>query len=99
MTPPSNRSSTEVDLSRIYKANNISSVFATRTGWVETYVNVLDDVTEGQRVGTIYSSWGDVIENLTSSVSGRVMQLRTDPAAEQGARVCVVAYNATSGGT
>lgn len=89
----------EVDLSNTYKATNFSSVYTTRTGWVETLVDVLDDVTEGQEVATVYNSWGDVIESLTSSVNGRVTQLRTDPAAEQGARVFVIAYNATSEGS
>jgi predicted deacylase len=96
MTPDSTGSSVEVDLSNTYKANNISDVYTTRTGWVQTSVDVLDDVTEGQEIGTVYNSWGDAIETLTSSVSGRVLQLKTDPAAEQGARICVIAYNATS---
>lgn len=95
-SPGSTSSGSEVDLTRAYRATNTSSVSTTRTGWVETYVDVLEDVIEGQQIGTVYNSWGDAIENLTSSVGGRVLQLRTDPAAEQGARVLVVAYNATS---
>jgi predicted deacylase len=94
MTPASSRTSTEIDLSNTYKATNISNIHTTRTGWVETFVDILDDVTDGQQIGKVYNSWGDVIENLTSTVNGRVLQLKTDPAAEQGARVCVVAYNA-----
>jgi predicted deacylase len=96
MTPNSSDGPVEVDLSNTYKATNSSSVYATRTGWVETLVSVLDDVTEGQKMGIIYNSWGDAIETLTSSVDGRVLQARYDPAVEQGGRVFVVAYNATS---
>ncbi len=89
MTPPSSSGDgtvnvVEVNLSNTYKATNFSSVYTMRTGWVETLVDVLDDVTEGQEIATVYNSWGDVIETLTSSVSGRVNQLKTDPAVEQG---------------
>ncbi|KAF7510816.1 hypothetical protein GJ744_005916 [Endocarpon pusillum] len=104
MTPPSSNGDgtvpvVEVDLSNTYKATNSSSVYTTRTGWVETLVDVLDDVTEGQVLATVYNSWGDVIESLTSPVNGRVNQVKTDPAAEQGARVYVIAYNATTEGS
>lgn len=104
MTPPSSDGDgtatvVEVDLSNTYKATNFSSIHTTRTGWVETLIDVLDDVTEGQEVATVYNSWGDVIESLTSSVNGRVNQVKTDPAAEQGARVFVIAYNATTEGS
>ena len=63
---------------------------------METFIDILDDVTEGQEIGKVFNSWGDVVENLTSTVAGRVLQLKTDPASEQGARVAVIAYNATS---
>ena len=77
VTPSSNPTSNgvEVDLGKTYIATNISSVSTTRTGWVETYVDLLEDVTEGQQIGTVYNSWGDAIENLTSPVGGRVLQL------------------------
>ena len=85
----------ELDLTNTYKGTNFSSVRATSTGWVQTYFNVLDDVSEGDTVATLYNSWGDVIENLTSSVAGRVLQRRTDPAIEQGGLVYSLIYNAT----
>lgn len=96
MTPESANGPVEVDLSNTYKATNTSTVYTTRTGWVKTLVDVMDDVTKGQEVATVYNSWGDAIETLTSSVNGRVLQARYDPAVEQGARVYVIAYNATS---
>lgn len=96
MLPLSARVSTELDLTNVYKATNFSSVYATRTGWMETFVNILDDVTEGQEVAVVYSSWGDVIETITSSVNGRVLQLTYDPAIEQGSGVMTIAYNATA---
>lgn len=84
MLPPSDDISTELDLSAVYKATNFSQVYTTRTGWVQPSVNFLDDITEGQEVAVVYSSWGDVIETVTSAVNGRVLQVRTDPAVEQG---------------
>lgn len=88
-------STPEVDLTNTYKGTNFSSIRAPRTGWVQTYFEVLDDVSKGDTVATLYNSWGDVIENLTSSVAGRVLQRRTDPAIEQGGLVYSLIYNAT----
>jgi len=85
-----------VDLSKMYKATNISSVSVLYSGWVELNVEPLQDVTEGEAVGTVYNSWGDVLQNLTSPVTGRVLTVRVDAAVEQGAGVVDVVYNATS---
>ena len=90
-----NSETPEVDLANTYKGTNFSSIRATSTGWVQTYLDVLDDVSKGDTVATLYNSWGDVIENLTSSVAGRVLQRRTDPAIEQGGLVYSLIYNAT----
>ena len=90
-----NSATPELDLTNTYKGNNFSSVRAPSTGWVQTYIDVLADVAEGDTVATLYDSWGDVIENLTSSVAGRVLQRRTDPAVEQGGLVYSLIYNAT----
>lgn len=98
--PSSDGTSTglEVDLSDTYIATNISDVYTTQTGWVQTFADVLDDVVAGQDIGIVFNSWGDIIENLTSSVTGRVLQRRIDPAVEQGTRVMVIAYNDTTEG-
>lgn len=85
-----------VDLSKTYKATNISSVSVSHSGWVELYVQPLQDVIEGEAVGTVYNSWGDVLQNLTSKVTGKVLTVRVDAAVEQGAGVVDVVYNATS---
>ena len=86
----------ELDLSNTYRGTDFFDIPVTRSGWVEMYVGVLDDITEGQSVGTVYNSWGDVIEELTSDVAGRVLQVAVDPAVEQGARVLSIIYNDTS---
>ena len=85
-----------VDLSKTFKATNISSVSVLHSGWVELNVEPLQDVKEGEAVGTVYNSWGDVLQNLTSPVTGRVSTVRVDAAVEQGAGVVDVVYNATS---
>jgi predicted deacylase len=85
-----------VDLSQTYKATNVTSVSVMHSGWVELDVVPLQDVTEGEAVGTVYNSWGDVLQELTSPVTGRVLTVRVDAAVEQGAGVIDVVYNATS---
>ncbi|KAJ9659977.1 hypothetical protein H2198_002867 [Neophaeococcomyces mojaviensis] len=93
-----NSSTPEVDLSNTYKATDISSINAGYSGWVNVTVDLLEDVQEGQEVAVLYDSWGDVLERLKSSTSGRVHTVRTDPAIEEGSRVVWIVYNATSSG-
>lgn len=85
-----------IGLENSYRGANFSSVSVSRSGWVEMYVSPLEDVVEGQSVGTVYNSWGDVIQNLTAGVSGRVLTVRVDAAVEQGAGVLDIVYNATA---
>lgn len=86
----------EVDLSQTYKATNVSSVSVMYSGWAQLDVVPLQDVQEGEVVGTVVSSWGDLLETLTAPVTGRVLSVRTDPAVEMGAGVVDVVYNATA---
>jgi predicted deacylase len=86
------------DLSATYKATNVSTVAVTKAGFVNMTVGVLDDVEEGQEVGTVYGWFGDVIETLTATVSGRVLTVRVDPAIERGVGVLDIVYNATASG-
>lgn len=85
-----------IGLENSYRGTNVSTVSVRRSGWVEMYVSPLEDVTAGQSVGTVYNSWGDVIQNLTAAVAGRVLTVRVDAAVEQGAGVLDIAYNATA---
>ena len=93
MTP--NATTPEVDLSNTYKATNFSSVIVMNSGFVNMTVDKLEDVEEGQEVGILYNSWGDIIERLTAAVAGRVNTVQTDPAVEQGTGVLAIMYNAT----
>lgn len=83
------------DLSSTFIATNFSNPSVSRSGWVEMDISVLADVAAGQVIGRAYNSWGDVIEVLTSEVSGRVLTVLTDPAVEAGAEVATIGYNAT----
>ena len=56
----------------------------------------LQDVTEGEVIGNIYNSWGDVLEELTAPATGKVLTVNFDPAVEKGAGVLDIVYNATS---
>ncbi|OQO06551.1 hypothetical protein B0A48_08334 [Cryoendolithus antarcticus] len=86
----------EVNLSNTYKATNLSSVSVTYSGFAQFDVVPLQDVGEGEVVGTVFNAWGGVLETLTAPVSGRVLSVRVDPAVEMGAGVIDVLYNATS---
>ena len=91
---PSN-TTIEPDLSNTYVANTRTDVISTKAGFAEALVEVLDDVTEGQEIVRVYNSWGDVVESVRSPSDARVLQVKTDPAVEQGAVVVVLVYNST----
>ena len=83
-------------LEETYIATNFSEVVVNYSGWVEMNIAPLDDVTEGQEVGTVYSNWGDVLETLTSTVTGRVLTVAVDAAVEVGEGVSTLVYNETT---
>lgn len=84
------------DLSKTYIATNRVDIPTTKAGWAEALVGVLDDVKRGQEVVRVYDSWGDVVERVRAPDDSRVLQVKTDPAVEQGAIVIVLVNNATS---
>lgn len=84
-----------VDLSDTYIATNFSGPSTSYSGWVEMDVGVLEDVEEGQILGRVVNSWGDKLEDLVSTVNGRVLYVLVDPAVEAGAGVATIGYNAT----
>lgn len=85
-----------VGLENTYRGMNFSTVSVTRSGWVELNATVLQDVEAGQVVGTVYNSWGDVLETLVTEDAGRVLTVRVDPAVEAGVGVIDIVYNATA---
>lgn len=85
-----------IGLENTYRGTNFSTVSVTRSGWVELNATVLQDVVAGQVVGTVYNSWGDVLETLVTKAAGRVLTVRVDPAVEAGVGVIDIVYNATA---
>lgn len=79
-----------------YVSTNRIDVPATRAGWAEAHVDVLEDVSQGQEVVTIYDSWGGLVEKVKAPAAGRVLQVRTDPAVEGGTIVLVLVNNGTT---
>lgn len=79
-----------------YVSTNRIDIPATRAGWQEAHVDVLEDVRQGQEVVTVYNSWGDIVEKVKAPAAGRVLQVRTDPAVEGGTIVLVLVNNGTA---
>lgn len=84
------------DLSQTFIATNFTNPRTNFSGWIDMDIAVLDDVVEGQTIGRVYNSWGDELQELTSTVNGRVLTVLIDPAVEAGASVASIGYNATS---
>lgn len=84
------------DLSETFIVNNFTSPRTNFSGWIDMDIEILDDVVEGQVIGRVYNSWGDELQNITSSVNGRVLTVLVDPAVEAGAGLATIGYNATS---
>lgn len=84
------------DLSKTYVGNNRLDVGCTRAGFADYLVTFLDDVNKDQEVVLIYNTFGDVVERVTAPQGGRVLEIRTDPAVEQGSVVIVLVNNSTS---
>jgi predicted deacylase len=84
------------DLSKTYVATNRIDVGSTRAGFADYLVNFNEDVQQGQEVVRIYNTFGDLVESVKAPASGRVLEIRTDAAVEQGSVVIVVVNNGTS---
>lgn len=82
--------------SKTYVSTNRINVPATKAGWAEAHVDVLEDVRQGQEVVTVYDSWGGLVEKVKAPAAGRVLQVRTDPAVEGGTIVLVLVNNGTT---
>jgi uncharacterized protein len=79
----------------IFIGNSAHAVVATRGGFVELLVKLNDQVKAGQKVAVQRSTFGDVIAEYTSAVSGEVGACRTDATSEPGNMLLSVLYNQT----
>lgn len=83
----------EVDVLGIetYYCNDLTSIRATRGGYSDIFVDLNEDVTEGQVFASQFNAFGDVRMNYTAPWDGRVLSIGTDPIREPGAlmvRLC-----------
>ncbi|PSK53983.1 hypothetical protein B9Z65_7789 [Elsinoe australis] len=88
----------EADLSETFIGTTFGGPSATAGGFVETLVEVLDDVEEDQEIARIYNVFGDVVQSVRADATARVLSLITDPAVEQGRGIATLIYNATAEG-
>jgi uncharacterized protein len=79
--------------SGIFIANSAHAVFATRGGFVELLVKLNDKVEAGQKVAVQRNTFGEVVAEYTSGVSGEIASYRTDATAEPGNILVSVLYN------
>jgi uncharacterized protein len=86
----------EIDMMNIetFNCNETAQVIAQRGGYMETIVELEDDVKEGTVLGYLFDAFGDVRENYTAPVAGRVLSLATDPIREPGSMIARLCYTA-----
>ena len=69
------------------------AVLATNGGFVELLVKLNDKVEAGQRVAVQRNTFGEVVAEYTSGVTGEVTACRTDATSEPGNMLVAVLYN------
>jgi predicted deacylase len=79
--------------SGVFIGNNALPVLATHGGLVEHLVKLNDKVEEGQKIAIQRDSFGEVIAEYTSSVTGEVAGLRSDAMSEPGNPLAFILFN------
>src|SRR6185437_13867177 len=79
----------------IFVGNSAHAVLATNGGFVELLVKLNDKVEAGQRVAIQRNTFGEVVAEYTSEVTGEVALRRTDATAEPGTLLLAILYNRT----
>ncbi len=81
--------------SNIFVGNSAHPVLATRGGFLELLVKLNEKVEPGQRVAVQRNTFGEVVAEYTSGVSGKVSARRTDATSEPGNMLMTILYNRT----
>ena len=81
--------------SNIFVGNSAHPVLASRGGFLELLVKLNDKVEIGQRVAVQRNTFGEVVAEYTSGVSGKVSARRTDATSEPGNMLMTILYNRT----
>jgi hypothetical protein len=91
ITGPMGRTGRDTD---IFVANS-GHVVLTDGGFVELLVKLNDKVEVGQKVAIQRNTFGEVVAEYTSEVTGEVAVRRTDATAEPGTLLLAILYNRT----
>ena len=78
---------------RVFVGNSALPVLATQGGFVEHLVKLNDKVEAGQKVAVQRNSFGEVVAEYTSSVSGEVTGQRRDALSEPGNPLAFILFN------
>lgn len=94
---PMGRTSKDVG---VFIGNSALPILATQGGLVEHLVKLNDKVEAGQKVAVQRNSFGEVVAEYTSSVSGEITGLRSDAMAEPGNPLAFILFHkaASDGG-
>ena len=79
--------------SGVFIGNNALPVLATHGGLVEHLVKLNDKVEAGQKIAVQRNSFGEVVAEYTSSVTGEVAGLRSDAMSEPGNPLAFILFN------
>lgn len=77
----------------VFVGNSAHAVLANQGGFVELLVDLKDKVVAGQRVAIQRNTFGQVVAEYTTGVSGEVAAYRTDATSEPGNMLVFVLYN------
>ncbi len=77
----------------IFIGNSAHAVLATNGGFVELLVKLNDNVEAGQTVAVQRNSFGEIVAEYKSGVTGEVGACRTDATSEPGNMLVAVLYN------
>ncbi|MBC8748267.1 MULTISPECIES: succinylglutamate desuccinylase/aspartoacylase family protein [Paraburkholderia] len=80
----------------IFVGNSGHTILTTHGGFVELLVKLNDKVAAGQKVAVQRNTFGEVVAQYTSSVTGEVTGRRTDATAEPGIPIVMILYQSAS---
>jgi uncharacterized protein len=80
----------------VFVGNSAFPILATQAGFVEHLVRLNDKVEPGQKVAIQRNSFGEMVAEYVSSVSGAVAGLRSDVTAEPGNPLTFILFNKTT---
>jgi uncharacterized protein len=77
----------------VFVGNSGHTILATHGGFVEILVKLNEKVHAGQKVATQRNTFGEVVTEYTSGVTGEISGFRSDATAEPGTPIVFIFYN------